>query len=217
MKMVLKVIFLTMWLTILLFAHLMLFVDGGEGFDVGLLFIVIWWIITLPFIIFKWKKNHINTPKYKKQNGTTTIKYKNIDVEHSYFGKLSFKKDYNGSILELVGDNDKLYKFGDKKINDLMSMEISEEKINDILNSLEKIYIYATNILEECYKQISKLLPDEQGNPISVEIIKDKLELGGNIINDEAIEMTGLVRVYEGALFTIKIDIKTGEVECHIA
>lgn len=191
MKYFFKVLFWTIWLTLCLILNGVLFssFDDKEMVEVCLVFLVVWWVITLIIALVKWKKYRKENPaltKEQKNNikqANKEIKYRNsveykqkylseVEIENSYFGKgILLKNSENPENIyytDIKSGFDKMFTlFGNKNDTpyDLYEFLVKADNINYVLDSLEKIYKDSKNIMEKCYVEIYNKIVDFFENP----------------------------------------------------
>lgn len=186
MKKFFQVIFWTFWLLLCLIFNGVLFssFDDKEMVEVCLVFLAIWWGITLIIALVKWNKYRKENPavtKEQKNNikqANKEIKYRNsteykqkylsdVEIENEYFGKgILLKNSENPDNIWYTdikdGFNKMFTSFG-KESNtpyDLYEFLVKVDNINYVLDSLEKIYKNSKVIIEKSYEEIYEKIVD---------------------------------------------------------
>lgn len=173
MKKFFQVVFWTFWLTIGLIFNGALFMSFNEKdiFEVMIVFTGIWWGITIIIALIKWIIYRKENPKmsketkefYKKMQYEKTKEYKEkycteIEISHNFFGKGILLKDNEKELYtEIKSGFDVLFNYLKKKEEksyDIFEFLVKPDNLNNVLNSMEKIYIDFNKTLEGFYDTI---------------------------------------------------------------
>ena len=188
MKTFLKICFWTLWTSLGFILHGVFFshLDDEEMRMVYLMFLVLWWGITIIIIsalvkLKQYRKLHPALTKEQKQKikqirdkeeyrRSAEYKQKNlseVEFENAYFGKgvllKNSEKPDDICYTDIESGFDRIYNSFCKNSNDscdLYEFIVKEDNIENVISSLEKIYKNSDQIMEACYEEIYKDIVD---------------------------------------------------------
>lgn len=147
-----------------------------------------------------------------------------IVIEHSYFGKCIFARDSKYKTLTLVDGMDMI--LGDNVIFDI-NFNVSENKINNILDSLEKIYKNYNKILNKSYPKILEIVKHwakiSRRRKIDIKYIKNNYRIDNIYVDDENVFFFGeVLDQFNDASFIdiqgsyICVNFESEEIRCNV-
>lgn len=215
MKKFLKVCFWTFWIIMLLVFHIGIYAGIEDGksssITIGIIFVVLWWGLTLGVSKIKLKINDNKKQNYNKQNVS------NIEINDERFGKIIIKHDtlkhqYDGEIKNVNFDGELLGAslFSDDNVN-----------IEKIINNLKNFCDKAMQIKNRIYLEFANYLQgvdntDENGNLIEItkEFLKENFKFSSINLNDEeTIEIWGFWEDSGNQDYSIKYNINKDDFE----
>lgn len=215
MKKFLKVCFWTFWIIMLLVFYIGIYAGIEDGksssITIGIIFVVLWWGLTLGVSKIKLKINDNKKQNYNKQNVS------NIEINDERFGKIIIKHDtlkhqYDGEIKNVNFDGELLGAslFSDDNVN-----------IEKIINNLKNFCDKAMQIKNRIYLEFANYLQgvdntDENGNLIEIteEFLKENFKFSSINLNDEeTIEIWGFWEDSGNQDYSIKYNINKDDFE----
>ena len=215
MKKFLKVCFWTFWIIMLLVFLIGIYAGIEDGksssITIGIIFVVLWWGLTLGVSKIKLKINDNKKQNYNKQNVS------NIEINDERFGKIIIKHDtlkhqYDGEIKNVNFDGELLGAslFSDDNVN-----------IEKIINNLKNFCDKAMQIKNRIYLEFANYLQgvdntDENGNLIEIteEFLKENFKFSSINLNDEeTIEIWGFWEDSGNQDYSIKYNINKDDFE----
>ena len=219
MKKFLKVYFWIFWIIMLLVFHIGIYAGIEDGksssITIGIIFIVLWWGLTLGVTIIKSKINE--NKKQKEQQNYNKQNISNIEINDERFGKIIIKHDelkhkYDGEIknVNFAGESLEASLFSNDNVN-------IEKMINNLKNFCDK----AMQIKNRIYPELTKYLQgmdntDKNGNLIEIteEFLKENFKFSSiNLDNEETIEVWGSWEDSGSQDYSIKYNINKDDFE----
>lgn len=193
MKKFLKVCFWIFWIIMLLVFHIGIYAGIEDGksssITIGIIFVVLWWGLTLGVSKIKSKINDNKQQKYNEQY------ISNIEINDERFGKIiikhdTFKRQYDGEIKNV--------NFAGELLDVVLSCD-DNVNLDKIIKNLKDFCDKAVLMKNRIYPELAEVLKDndnfdEEDNLIEIteDFLREKFKFSlFNLYDEETVELWG--------------------------
>lgn len=215
MRKFLKVCFWIFWIIMLLVFHIGIYAGIEDGksssITIGIIFVLLWWGLTLGVSKIKSKINDNKKQNYNKQNVS------NIEINDERFGKIIIKHDslkhqYDGVIKNVNFDG---------KLMDASLSSDDTVNIEKIIENLKTFCDKAVLMKNRIYPELTDCLKDSdnfdgEGNLIEITevFLREKFEFGFfHLYDEETVELWGSWEDSGSQDYSIKYNINKDDFE----
>lgn len=215
MKKFLKVCFWIFWIIMLLVFHIGIYAGIEDGksssITIGIIFVVLWWGLTLGVSKIKSKINDNKQQKYNEQY------ISNIEINDERFGKIiikhdTFKRQYDGEIKNV--------NFAGELLDVVLSCD-DNVNLDKIIKNLKDFCDKAVLMKNRIYPELAEVLKDndnfdEEDNLIEIteDFLREKFKFSlFNLYDEETVELWGSWEDSGSQDYSIKYNINKDDFE----